>query len=230
YDAAKNALTDHPCTLIGPVTGLPGAWPDHLIFPVKSGKSGILMRKQVPGEAPFTGLDWKAPQADEDAPGYIVPLNQADFLVTDGSTGLIHMSWPKNDENCQKIARAELPARIIAPPVGFWAGKKEFRVFVADVANRLTLLEKELAGDSFQTVRSLTLDGKITAGPFHLGTNVGCVVDHRRLILVDAQKNKELWRHERKADIVGRPILLKDLLVVADQGGHFVGLNPATGK
>jgi outer membrane protein assembly factor BamB len=230
YDAAKNTLTDHPCTLIGPVTGLPGAWPDHLIFPVKSGKSGILMRKQVPGEAPFTGLDWKAPQADEDAPGYVVPLNQADFLVTDGSTGLIHMSWPKNDENCQKIARAELPARIVAPPVGYWAGKKEFRVFVADVENRLTLLEKELTGDSFHTVRSLTLDGKITAGPFHLGTNVGCVVDYRRLILVDARKNKELWRHERKADIVGRPILLKDLLIVADQGGHFVGLNPATGK
>jgi hypothetical protein len=230
FGAEKNTTTDHPCTLSGPIAGNPGVWPDHVIFPVKTGKSGVLMRKQIPGEAAIAGLDWKSPRADDNAPGYVVPLNQADFLVTDGSTGLIQMSWSKNDENCQKIAKVDLPARIVAPPVVFLAGKNDFRVFVADVENRLTLLEKDLAGDSFHTVRSLTLDGKITAGPFALGSTVACVVDGRRLIAVDSQKNKILWRMKAGAEIVGRPALVNQLLIVVDMEGRFVGLDPATGK
>jgi hypothetical protein len=228
FDAAAGATTDSSCPLPAPLAGTVGAWLDHLVLPLGN---GVLVRKQFPDGTPAAGPNWRARRADENAPGHVVPLSAGDFLVTDGSRGLAHLSWPKDNDDCQEKARTDLPARIVAPPVVWPTGGGAFRVFVADADNRVTLLQGEAKG-GFETVRAVVLDGKITAGPFALGKEVGCILDQRRLVLLDAEKNKPLWRtaYEAEADIVGLPSLVGGLIVVADLEGRFVGLNPTTGK
>jgi outer membrane protein assembly factor BamB len=234
FDATRQTTTDHPCTLPAAPAGTPGAWPDHLVFPLAN---GVLARKQLSGGAAVLGPNWRARGADDNAPGYVVPLSATDFLATDGSRGLIHLSWPEDNDDCREKARTELPARIVAPPLVVNAGANEFRVFVADADNRVTMLtleqpQGERKGGFDPEVRRLQLDGPITAGPFPLGKGVGCVVAHRRLVLLDAEKNKPLWAgaYRAGADVVGRPAVVGGLVIVADLDGRFVGLDPATGK
>jgi outer membrane protein assembly factor BamB len=79
--------------------------------------------------------------------------------------------------------------------------------------------------------------GRVTAGPFLRITadgdvRIGCVLDHRRLAWIDPERDGVLWVYPDKADteIVGRPEIVGDLVVVADQAGRIVGLDPETGK
>jgi outer membrane protein assembly factor BamB len=232
----EKQLTEQACDPKAPVAGTPGAWPDQLVFPLVG---GTLMRLRVPGGSPENGLDWRSDQADEGAPGHVVPLGAADFLVTDGSRGLVWMTWPPGG-NCKEKARLTLPARIVGPPLVFEGpGADSFRVLVADADGRVSLLRgdrqrNELApADDRPGIR---LGGKITAGPFPLGNKrVGCVVDHRRLVVLNAEDNKQVWAFpaegkKGRADLVGIPVAVGTTVVVADQGGRFVGLDLATGQ
>jgi outer membrane protein assembly factor BamB len=225
-DAATGKVTDEACPLTAPLAGTPGTWADHLVLPLGS---GVLVRKDLGGADPLAGLDWRAEQADENAPGHVVRLSATDFLVTDGSRGLVRMSWPKNGD-CRKTGSTELAARIVAAPLVRFTGPNEFRVYVADADNQLTLLRGDLTSDRLEVVRRLPLDGTITAGPFDLGKGVGCTLDRRRLVLVDPAENKPLWSYNADAPLVGRPALVGGLLIVADSEGRFVGLDPAGGE
>src|SRR5262249_37338483 len=53
-----------------------------------------------------------------------------------------------------------------------------------------------------------------------------------RLAWVDPDRAKGRWEYRTPTGdaIVGEPALAEDLVVVADQSGHFVGLDPATLK
>jgi hypothetical protein len=100
-------------------------------------------------------------------------------------------------------------------------------VVVADAHGAVTLL----AGEDLTDARRWELKGSITAGPFLRGNHVGCVVDRTRLVWIDPTKDGVLWEHRTGGDhIVGSPHLVADMVVVCDEGGTFVGLNPATGK
>ncbi len=229
YDAATDRAADYPCQFPAPPAGTPGAWPDHLVVPMGN---GVLARKQIPGGAPVSGPNWRSPRADDNARGHVVPLGAADFLATDGSRTVFRMSWPRDDDNCVEKARKQMAARIVAAPAVVRAGPEssEFRVFVADAENHVTILQGDLKADRLEEVRRLPLGGQLTAGPYALGKGVGCVVDRTRLVLLDADDEKPRWIHAADAEIVGRPALLGDLLVVADLEGRFVGLDPATGQ
>jgi outer membrane protein assembly factor BamB len=226
FDAATGKVTDHACPLTAPLAGTPGAWADNLVLPLAS---GVLVRKDMPGGDPLAGLDWRAERADENAAGHVVPLNLTDFLVTNGSGGLVRMSWPKGGE-CQKKTQKDLPARLTAAPLVRLAGANEFQVYVADAEDHVTMLRGDLTTDSLEVVRRVPLGGKISAGPFVLGQGVGCVVDQRRLVLLDAAENKPVWTYRADGPLVGRPASLGGLFIVADAEGRFVGLDPATGK
>jgi outer membrane protein assembly factor BamB len=230
FDAVKNKAVDHSCNLNAPLLGTPGAWADHLVFPMAN---GVLMRKQFPGGPAVLGPNWRAEGADDNAPGHVVPLGASDFLVADGSRGLIRMSWPRDDDNCKEKGREKVPARIVAAPAVLIpaAGKSDFRVLVADSDNQVTLFHGNLKVDGLERIGRIPLNGRITAGPFVLGDAFGCVVDDRRLVRLDPEKNqKEVWGYDADADIVGRPALVGTHLVVADQDGRFVAVDFATGK
>jgi hypothetical protein len=61
---------------------------------------------------------------------------------------------------------------------------------------------------------------------------IACVVNDTQLVWLDPSKNGELWRYPKEpgADLVGRPRLVGDRVVVADDLGRIVGLDPTTGQ
>jgi hypothetical protein len=99
---------------------------------------------------------------------------------------------------------------------------------VADVDGTVFLFE----GPELRPLGQWPLKGKITAGPFVRGNRIGCVVDRRRLVWLDpARPERPLWEYESPGGgIVGQPHLIEGLLVVADQSGRYVALDPAVGK
>src|SRR5262249_17918108 len=99
--------------------------------------------------------------------------------------------------------------------------------YAADADNQVTMLDEELSVD--RGIRQ-PLDGSITAGPFDVGPGIACVVDGRRLVLLNPENLRPLWKYEAGAEIVGRPVMLAGHIIVADARGHFTGLDPATGK
>jgi hypothetical protein len=232
--AGKGApVTEHSCDLKAPIAGTPGAWPDQLVLPLVG---GTLMRLRVPGGVPEDGLDWRADGADAGAVGHVVPLDAGEFLVTDGSRGLVWMTWPKGG-NCKEKTRLTLPARVVAPPLVLGGPRDAtFRILVADADGRVTLLRGDRKRKELEVVRGQHLGGKISDGPFRLGKDrVGCVVEGRRLVVLDARDNEPAWaypsaRKPAPADFVGRPVVAGRMVVVTDVGGRFIGLDLATGR
>jgi PQQ-like domain len=205
--------------------GTPGLSSDALVMPLGN---GILVRQALAGGPAAPGPNWRAAHADVDAVGHVVALGKDDFLVTDGSRGLKRLHWPAGNMT-EPQAATELANRILAAPLVLPAdpARGTPRVCVADAANMVTLLE----GDSLQVVRQWPLGGKVTAGPFLRGKGVGCIVDRRRLVWLDPDRDVPAWSYDFLADIVGEPQLAgEDLLVVADLSGHFAGFHPATGQ
>jgi outer membrane protein assembly factor BamB len=197
--------------------------------------NGSMERFRLPldGSMGQGGPDWRSSSADEGAGGFVVALGGDEFLATDGSRGLTHWRWPA-EGTFQTVPEGrtptvELPARVISAPVVLPAegNAGNLRVCVADAAGTVTLL----AGANLEPTRSWTTGGKISAGPFVLGEQVLCVVDRHRLYCIDPDKEQRLWEASVMGDgIVGEPQKIGDLIVIADQSGHFIGLNPATGK
>jgi outer membrane protein assembly factor BamB len=207
----------------GGLGGTPGLSADALVMPLSN---GVLARQALAGGPAVSGPNWRVPHADVDAVGHVVALSKDDFLVTDGSRGLKRLRWPTGTMT-ETTAAAELANRIIAAPVVLSAAGGEVRICVADAANTVTLLQ----GAGLQPVRQWSLGGKITAGPFVRGKGIGCVVDRRRLVWLDPEKEAPAWSYNFAADIVGEPQLLgDDLLIVADLSGQFSGFDPRTGQ
>ena len=108
-------------------------------------------------------------------------------------------------------------------------------VCIADAAGQVFLLSVQ-ADNLLKVKRQWDLHGKkITAGPFvrMVGDKLrlACVVDQHRLIWLDPDAAEPLWTYTT-ADkaILGEPRLTAGLLIVADEAGKFVGLDPTTGQ
>jgi outer membrane protein assembly factor BamB len=203
------------------LAGTPAQGKDCLILPLSN---GILHRIALGDGPAVSGPNWRAAGVEEDARGHVLALPGNDYLVTDGGRGLqlIHWSEPKIWNPKRKV---ELPRRIIAPPV-LISGKEKNRVCVADAADTLTLID----ADSLTVIRSWTMPGPISAGPFVRGNGIGCVIGKNRLIWIDPDKEAPLWEYTFVADIVGQPQLIDGTLVVANLAGQFIGLDPANGR
>lgn len=175
------------------------------------------------------GPTWRAVHADADARGHVVALGGDDFLISDGSSGLLRLSWPANALwKIKKLPalpiRRIVEAPVVLPPTPANPGP---RVCVADAEGTITLLD----GDELKPIRRWSLGDTITAGPFVRGQRIGCVVDRRHLVWIDPAQDEVAWKHTTASEgIVGQPQLAGDLIVVADRAGRFLGLDPATGK
>jgi hypothetical protein len=130
----------------------------------------------------------------------------------------------------------ELPDRIVSAPVRL-PGKATdpVRICLADAGGRLTLAELQSNG-GLLVKRVWTLGGTITQGPFVQlvggAVRVGCVLDRNRLTWIEPDQEKALWSYETPEGeaLVGRPQLAAGMVVLTDQAGRYVGLDPATGK
>jgi outer membrane protein assembly factor BamB len=183
------------------------------------------------------GLSWRARHAPPDARCYLATLGPDGFLSTDGSRGLTRWNWPWDENKFYQAVvpkgkkpeeppTVELPDRIVAAPLVLPRKQgSPLRVLVATAGGAIHLLQ----GDYLSLAHTWELGGSVTAGPFLRGRYIGCVLDHNRLVWIDPEKKELQWEYRASGDIVGRPALVEDLVVVCDEAGHFIGLDPLTG-
>src|ERR1019366_9413534 len=115
---------------------------------------------------------------------------------------------------------------------------KPRQVCIADVTGAVALLTAEADGRLKPGMR-WNVGGRITAGPFIEvmpggATRIACLVDQldqHRMVWLDPEKETLLWSYRGKPRpaLVGRPRLVGGMVVVADDSGLIVGLDPDKG-
>jgi hypothetical protein len=242
-------VEDSQVPLPSPLAGTPAIVGSYLLLPLASDK---LARVPLPLPARAEldiAFDWRSERATPDTRGHVLPLDGNRFLTTDGGRQVRVWEWAGKEGEEWKVfppdrgdgPTLELPDRIVAAPVRL-PGKegRPVRVCLADAAGKLTLAQLRPDG-GLDVRRTWDLRGAVTMGPWVQvvdgATRVGCVVDRNRLVWVNPNQKDVLWSYttpkvpNRDAPpFVGRPQLVAGMIVLADQAGRYVGLNPATGK
>jgi outer membrane protein assembly factor BamB len=236
--ACKEREIALPAALAGPPAVVDGM----LVLPLASGH---LVRLPIPlpdEPTPDSGPDWRSRVAPPGAAGYVLSLGGDLMLTTDGGRGLTCWRWPRGNTftplgtSRQKPTSLDLTDRVGALPVllpGPADGPQ--RVCVADSAGEVSLLA--MRGDGLLEVkRTWPLHGALTAGPFLRTmpggeTRIGCVVEGRRLVWLDPNRDKPAWEYQTTGGAVaGQPQLIEGLVVVADGSGNVKALDPGDGK
>jgi outer membrane protein assembly factor BamB len=211
--------------LAAAVAGPPALGKDALIVPLEN---GLFVHVSLSDHKATPGPNWPGADVEELSPRYVTQVGAADFLATDGYSGWKVYQWPQANQ-VSPLAGSEhkLSQRIAAAPAAL--GVKEappYQVAVADAGGRLQLLQ----GPPWKTVRTWSLGGKITGGPWLRGKHLACVVDRRRVVWIDPERAEPVWEFSAAADLVGAPQLVGDLVVIADVAGQFLGLDATTGR
>lgn len=181
------------------------------------------------------GPTWRSRRAGPQGRCFIVALSDTEFLTTDGSRGVTRWQWPAGKPDFEVVApqgggvppAVDPGERIVSVPLLLPKVQGAVqKAVIADSRGVLSLIGTE----RLDTVRKWELKGKITAGPFLRGNHVGCVVDNTRLVWLDPDSDK-LWEYKTEGEgIVGQPQRIEEMVVVCDESGKFVGIDPATGK
>lgn len=213
----KGSGSARTVNLPAPPLGTPALGGDFVLLPLAN---GILVRLALEDGSMVNGPDWRGIGVDEAQQGYVVSLDNNDFVFTDGGRSLTRIHWGEA-KTWEKLGVADMTHRITAAPAVL--GKQ---LLVADVSDTVTLLD---AGN-LERVRTWSAGGRISAGPYTRGTSAGVVVNKSRLLWLDPAKDRPAWEYTFVAPIVGQPELVDGLVVVADLQGGIVGLDPATGN
>jgi hypothetical protein len=231
----EEARVPLPATL----RGTPAAVGPRLLLPLANGDL-VRLPLPLPGGADVeTGPSWRGERAVPESQGHVVAVSDDRFLTTDGGRGLTCLEWKAAEPTWATLpegSRLDLPNRIVSAPLRL-PGKPGALplVCVADSAGVLTLVEVQANG-VLQVKKSFPALGEITSGPFlqmtPAGPRIGCIVEGSRLAWLDPDGDGPLWVHATSSGeaIVGRPQLQDGMIVVADQSGRYVGLDPVSGK
>jgi hypothetical protein len=241
------AMTEKRIPLNATPAGPPALVGKRLMLPItnKVGKESALLAVTLdpwPADALKTeeAPNLRADLAGVDARSYVLALDGERYLTSDGLRGLHCWKWAGNERDPLALPEGRddrptlaLKDRIAAPPV-LVPGAGGPRIVVADAVGLLHLLSVRPDG-SLREERTWDLAGRITGAPFvrTLADGslwIGCVVDETNLVWLDPARAKEVWRYTAKGALVGRPVPAGDVLVVADQSGQFVAVDPKTGK
>jgi hypothetical protein len=234
--------SERAAPLSAPLAGTPALVGSWLLLPLANGDFARLPLPLPEKAVPELGDNWRSRKAGPEARCYLVALGNDRFLSTDGGRGLTVWQWPANGLRSlppdADRPTLELPDRIVAAPLVLPqnGGAGPLQVCVADLAGNVSLLNVLGNGQLEVKKRAWNLAGTITAGPYLASTDangvrVACVVDGRRLVWLDPAKADPVWKYETGGQaIVGQPRLVGGVLVVADQGGRFVALDPTTGE
>jgi outer membrane protein assembly factor BamB len=190
------------------------------------------------------GSNWRSVRLGSDVRGYLAALSPTSFVSTDGGNGLtfwklgadlmdrLFPAGPGGDEE----VGVELDDRIVAAPLVVSQPGATSHFVVADAHNLLRRIKVTATAAQEEKDFQWNLGGRLTAGPFLRTTpgalsRVGCVVEGTRLVWIDPRKGREVLEYRTAgAAIVGEPQLVGGKLIVADQEGHIVALDPATLK
>jgi outer membrane protein assembly factor BamB len=235
YEEGRRVADQFTLELPGaPLGGPPALSGNILLMTLADGNVARVAMQE--GARPQPGTTIRDKWADRQRPCYIVPLGENEFLATDGSRTITRYSWPPNALVPKEEAKATLPASITAAPV--IAGDELVCFATGDGAVRL-LGTSDLKAVQTWSPERLGRDvwpgAKVTAGPFVREWRgkrwIGCVLDHRYLVRLDPRRDRPTWRQPYRAPeaIIGEPQIVGDVLLVADQSGHFSGRDPDTG-
>jgi serine/threonine protein kinase len=222
--------------------GTPAAVGSRLVVPLAN---GTLVRVPLPPLDPPHTPKWRDEDASPESQGHVVAVSDDRFLTTDGRRGLLCWKWPAGATNfieqMPRVRESDLPtlqlsSRIVSAPL-LLPGKPGALplVCVADSAGVLSLVEVQVDG-ALLVKKAFPMLGEITSGPFLQmtpdGPRIGCIVGGSRLAWLDPDGDGPLWAHATASGeaIVGRPQLVGGMIVVADQSGRYVGLDPVSGK
>jgi hypothetical protein len=235
--------TERTIKIPSPLQGTPAVVDGMLVLPLAGGH---LVRLPLPLPADATtldsGPDWRSRVAPPGVQGHVLALGGDLFLTTDGGRGLTSWRWPRGETflplgtTRERPTTLDLSDRVAAAPVllPVQAGTAP-RVCVIDSAGVLTLLSVR-DGGLLEVKRTWDLHGTVTAGPFvrtlpNGAVRVGCVMDGVRLMWLDPNQNKPAQEYRTQGgSVVGQPQLIDGLLVVADQSGRIVALDPVECK
>ena len=237
YEAPAGDVTEQEVELPGRLAGevaLKGQW---LLAPLNDGYWALYRLPLGKKAVPPRRATWRSRRVGPEARCFIA-VGTDEFLTTDGSRGVTHWRLYKGTEgqplheatkpkDRKELPTVELPDRVVTAPLLLpRPARGPLRVLVADARGVVTLLQ----GNTLEPGRTWQLGGTVTAGPFLRGRHVGCIVEHTRLVWLDPDKDGKQWEYKTSGGaIVDRPVQADGVLVVCDEGGSFVGLNPETG-
>jgi outer membrane protein assembly factor BamB len=181
------------------------------------------------------GHQWRSARVRPEAQGFVVGLGSDRFLTTDGGRHLTSWHWPaaRNSEAKALDSRA-MKNRILSPPILLPGSKDDGpkELCFADAANVVTLLKIDRDG-KLSTLRHWDLKGQITSGPWIASVakdrvRLACIVEQSKLVWLDPALDEPLWEYatDDGAAIVGQPSEVEGLVIVGDQSGRIVGLEP----
>jgi hypothetical protein len=217
--------------------------PSGILVPLSNGE---VMRVGLDGKQVSEGPPWRPSWEDASLRSFTTWTSESDLLTTNGRNGLLRWDWTpgKNEwktvpERKEDETTLDMPSRIVTAPLALPAEKGGLRVLVACADRTLYLVDGPDQATAFKTKEGLritkerkwTLPGEITAGPFTIGKDIYVIVERNRLFRIDLA-NPVLgpeFKCEGEA-LVGQPQMIEGMIVVADQSGRFVGLDPATLK
>jgi outer membrane protein assembly factor BamB len=220
--AADWTVTSGSVALPAPLIGKPALGPNAIVLPLANGQ---LARVTLDVREPTIsfGPTWRPLGARPDARGPVVHWNGDEFIVSDGGRRLLRLTWPTGPKyELDKDRPVELAQRLIGAPTKMRDGT----IAVADAGGTVSLIR----GERPTIVRAWRL-GPVTAGPWTVGDKLAVVVDRRKLIWLNPETDQPLWTNGSAGDgIESPPRIIDGKLVLADLAGHFVALDPATGK
>jgi outer membrane protein assembly factor BamB len=215
---------------------------------------GSILRFNLDGTYFAEGPSWKmraqgeGDREDPETSTYITWLNDEEFVTVHGGRNMNRWRWKPgafgghdvipapNNENDPTI---RMPANIVTEPVALPPDKDsgDVRLLVACEDRNVYLVEgraadKVKAGEQgLKVIKHSNPKGKVTGGPFILGDRFLAIADRNRLLCFQPGERDPLWEYKSEGEaIVGRPQVVQDMLLLADQSGRFVGLDPKTGK
>lgn len=221
--------------------GPPALVGNALILPLND---GVLYRLTLDPLAPRVtgGANWRSERIGAEARGYVAALTADTFLATDGGKGLTVWKIGENGvmsaflpKGKDEVPTLELDDRVWNAPLVLAHVREQPHVLVADPSGVLRLLKLTPTSTLEETKRRRDLGGRLTAGPYLLTPpsgvpRIGCIVEGKRFVLLDAEKLTVLWEYRTTGSvIVGEPQLVHGRLIVADLSGRIVALDPATG-
>jgi hypothetical protein len=226
-----------------PLRGTPIVTDSMIVLPLANGVVARLALPLGPNPKLAMGPNWSSNKSPPEAICRLTALGSDTFLASDGR-GLTNWQWPllgnylplPKDKDPDKPTLNLKDGSLTADPVLLPEVKgKPRQVCVADVTGAVTLLTVAADGNLKPGTR-WKLGGQITAGPFVEvlpggATRIACIIDNHRLIWLDPEKEAILWTHHGnpRPALVGRPRLVGGMVVVADDSGLIVGLDPVKG-
>jgi hypothetical protein len=194
-----------------------------------------LIRVALNKEEVQEGPNWRLARSAPEAMGFVLPLSDSRFVLSDGGRGLTVWNWPAAGGFDSLPAGAtpptlNLPGRLVLAPQRLPGAESRF--LAVDAAG-LSLVEAEVNGElklarrwAIPAIRAFSLHA--TAG----GLRVALVSGRSQLHWLDPTKPEADWTQDlgEGREIVGEPLVQGKELLVADQSGRYTWLAQSDGK